>query len=184
MKSDRGDPQSTPPEQTDSDQAARPRWGLVYGEASLLLFFGLLGGFLAWAVGFSDRLVLGLLFVGLAFSVVLVLLRLVRVGKGGYSQHPEEAIRRSTLDKVASAIVTAVTLILAFLWILGAFPSLVRGVNGVDLVGGDELWIERGQSVGEETISSGPRIGVRGDDWALTVPWRFWIAGNGWVSRG
>jgi preprotein translocase subunit SecG len=138
MTSDRGDLTSIPSGETDSDQPALPRWGRVYGEAPLFLFFGLLGGFLAWAAGFSARLVLGLLFVGLVFSVVLVVRRMVQVGRGEYSEHPKGATRRSTLDRVASAVVTAVTLILAFLWILGAFPSFVRAVNRVvnGLLGG------------------------------------------------
>jgi len=61
--------------------------------------------------------------------------------------------------------------------------AIDRALNGTDLVGGDNLWIERGQPVGEDEISAGPRIGVRGDEWALTVPWRFWVAGSEWVSR-
>jgi DNA-3-methyladenine glycosylase len=62
--------------------------------------------------------------------------------------------------------------------------AIDRALNGVDLVGGNELWIEREQPVGEAEISSSPRIGVRGDEWALAVPWRFWVTGNEWVSRG
>jgi len=62
--------------------------------------------------------------------------------------------------------------------------AIDRALNGVDLVGGNELWIEQEQPVGEAEISSGPRIGVRGDEWALSVPWRFWVTGNEWVSRG
>jgi DNA-3-methyladenine glycosylase len=84
-----------------------------------------------------------------------------------------------------------------------------RALNGADLVVGDELWLERdeqtanqqiangksangqianGQMAGlqgaDVQIASGPRVGVRGDEWALTVPWRFWVAGNRYVSRG
>jgi DNA-3-methyladenine glycosylase len=59
-----------------------------------------------------------------------------------------------------------------------------RALNGVDLVEGGELWLEEGAPVAESEIASGPRVGVRGDEWALTVPWRFWVAGNLYVSKG
>jgi DNA-3-methyladenine glycosylase len=58
-----------------------------------------------------------------------------------------------------------------------------RGLDGTDLVEGDALWIERGEAVPEERIARGPRVGVRGDEWALNVKWRFWIEGNAYVSR-
>lgn len=50
-----------------------------------------------------------------------------------------------------------------------------RTLNGLDLVTGDTLFIERGDSIGEEQIQATPRIGVRGDQAALTAPWRFVI---------
>jgi DNA-3-methyladenine glycosylase len=59
-----------------------------------------------------------------------------------------------------------------------------RALNGVDLVEGDELWLEGEAAASALLIASGPRVGVRGDDWALRVPWRFWVAGNRYVSKG
>ncbi len=54
---------------------------------------------------------------------------------------------------------------------------------GHDLTTGTRLWIaEGGLRPGEEVVS-GPRVGVRGDRRALTVPWRFAVLGNPWVSR-
>ncbi|NPA90098.1 MAG: DNA-3-methyladenine glycosylase [Chloroflexi bacterium] len=56
--------------------------------------------------------------------------------------------------------------------------------NGHDLCLGRELWVAQGESVPPEEIVRGPRVGVRGDERALTVPWRFAIRGNPYVSRG
>lgn len=58
-----------------------------------------------------------------------------------------------------------------------------RTLNGIDLTVDERLWIEDAPLVGDEQIAAGPRIGVRGDERALTVPWRFWLRGNPYVSR-
>jgi DNA-3-methyladenine glycosylase len=58
-----------------------------------------------------------------------------------------------------------------------------RALNGADLVAGQELWLERGAAVEEACVACGARIGVRGDERALTAPWRLWIRGNPYVSR-
>jgi DNA-3-methyladenine glycosylase len=58
-----------------------------------------------------------------------------------------------------------------------------RELDGTDLVEGNALWIERDEGVPEAQIARGPRVGVRGDEWALNVEWRFWIEGNAYVSR-
>jgi DNA-3-methyladenine glycosylase len=57
-----------------------------------------------------------------------------------------------------------------------------RASNGTDLVDGGELWLEAGSTNRKPQIASGPRVGVRGDEWALAVPWRFWVEGNRHVS--
>ena len=73
--------------------------------------------------------------------------------------------------------------------------SIDRGLNGADLVGGDDLWIEEDVQVDaaqtatvpkadRSGIAAGPRVGVRGDELALSVEWRFWVEGNRYVSRG
>jgi DNA-3-methyladenine glycosylase len=62
--------------------------------------------------------------------------------------------------------------------------AIDRALNGVDLVRGEELWLERGEPVPDADVATGPRVGVRGDERALTVPWRFWIAVNRYVSKG
>jgi DNA-3-methyladenine glycosylase len=58
-----------------------------------------------------------------------------------------------------------------------------RALDGADLVEGEALWIERGEDVPEGRVARGPRVGVRGDAWAVRVEWRFWVEGNVYVSR-
>ena len=58
-----------------------------------------------------------------------------------------------------------------------------RGLNGADLVSGQALWIERDRAVADAEVASGPRIGVRGDERALTLPWRLWVRDHPYVSR-
>ena len=58
-----------------------------------------------------------------------------------------------------------------------------RGLNGADLVSGQQIWLEEDRAVDDALVSSGPRIGVRGDERALTVPWRLWIDRHPYVSR-
>lgn len=60
--------------------------------------------------------------------------------------------------------------------------AIDRALNGADLVTSEEAWLERDALVGESDIAEGPRIGVHGDERAQTVPWRFWVAGNPYVS--
>jgi DNA-3-methyladenine glycosylase len=56
-----------------------------------------------------------------------------------------------------------------------------RAQNGADLVRGDEVWIEDGAPVSADAIACGIRVGVNvGAD----RPWRFWVAGDPFVSRG
>jgi len=56
--------------------------------------------------------------------------------------------------------------------------AIARPENGVDLVGGDEAWVERGSRDG--TVAVGIRVGVHD----MTRSWRFWLEGNPYVSRG
>jgi DNA-3-methyladenine glycosylase len=53
-----------------------------------------------------------------------------------------------------------------------------RSENGIDLVEGDGLWVERGPR--SEPIGSGLRVGVH----ETTRSWRYWLEGNAFVSRG
>jgi len=59
-----------------------------------------------------------------------------------------------------------------------------RALNDADLVTGDELWVEEDDPVPDAWVSTGVRIGVRGVTRARTVPWRFWVRDDPYVSRG
>ena len=61
--------------------------------------------------------------------------------------------------------------------------AIDRDLNGADLVTSEELWIESDVSMPDDEVATGPRVGVRGDGRALTLPWRFWLRDNGYVSR-
>jgi DNA-3-methyladenine glycosylase len=56
--------------------------------------------------------------------------------------------------------------------------GVARPDDGVDLVDGDSLWVERASR--SEVIGTGIRVGVR----ETTHSWRFWLEGNPFVSRG
>jgi len=59
-----------------------------------------------------------------------------------------------------------------------------RRLDGADLcTSGAPLFLERAAAVLDEDIVAGPRIGVRGDEAALTAPWRFYVRDNRYVSR-
>ncbi len=62
--------------------------------------------------------------------------------------------------------------------------DLDRRFDGVDLCAPNaRLFLEKDINVPDETIATGPRIGVRGDQVAVTAPWRFYVRGNRHVSR-
>lgn len=60
-----------------------------------------------------------------------------------------------------------------------------RDFNGIPLFDSPRLWLEAGACVHPEQFTSGPRIGI---DYAeplhRALPWRFWIKGCRWVSKG
>jgi len=59
-----------------------------------------------------------------------------------------------------------------------------RRFDRADLCAPDALlFIEQDAAVPDEAIATGPRIGVRGDEVALTVPWRFYVRDNRYISR-
>jgi DNA-3-methyladenine glycosylase len=61
--------------------------------------------------------------------------------------------------------------------------AIERGFNGVDLCTGEALFIEEGRMVAQEEIGASPRIGIKADELARSVPWRFYLQGNDFVSR-
>lgn len=63
---------------------------------------------------------------------------------------------------------------------LCAAMGIDRSLNGVDLVTGEHLWIERAEEVGE--IAAGPRVGIGfAGEW-VDKPLRFWVLANPHVS--
>ncbi|WP_068677595.1 DNA-3-methyladenine glycosylase [Oceanobacillus sp. Castelsardo] len=44
------------------------------------------------------------------------------------------------------------------------------------------LWITKGKDIEPEHITTGPRIGIQNTGEAVHYPWRFWVAGNKFVS--
>lgn len=59
-----------------------------------------------------------------------------------------------------------------------------QSLNGIDMCASDScLFIEQDGAVPDERVATGPRVGVRGDETALTVPWRFYIRDNRYVSH-
>jgi DNA-3-methyladenine glycosylase len=57
-----------------------------------------------------------------------------------------------------------------------------RSLNGADLLD-DQVWIENYRTIPTADIATGPRIGIdyAGED--ALKPWRFWLAGNEFVSK-
>ena len=53
-----------------------------------------------------------------------------------------------------------------------------RSFDGIDLVRGGEMWIERGPPIDAAAVRTGPRVGIRV---GVDRPWRFWLDGP-WVS--
>jgi DNA-3-methyladenine glycosylase len=59
-----------------------------------------------------------------------------------------------------------------------------RRLDGVDLCAPDAvLFIEKSGALPDVAVTTGPRVGVRGDEVALAAPWRFYVQDNGYVSR-
>ena len=59
-----------------------------------------------------------------------------------------------------------------------------RRFDGTDLCAPDaRLFIDKGAAVPGGAVATGPRIGGRGDQAALTAPWRFYLRDSRYVSR-
>jgi DNA-3-methyladenine glycosylase len=62
--------------------------------------------------------------------------------------------------------------------------AIDRRFDGTDLCSPDALlFLEEDARVPDGAVATGPRVGVRGDEIAVTVPWRFYVRGNRYVSR-
>ena len=61
--------------------------------------------------------------------------------------------------------------------------AIDRVFNGVDLCTGEVLFIEEGRMVAQEEAGASRRIGIKADELAMSVAWRFYLRGNAFVSR-
>jgi DNA-3-methyladenine glycosylase len=62
--------------------------------------------------------------------------------------------------------------------------NIGRRFDGADLFAPDTLlFLEEDAPIPDDGVATGPRIGVRGDEVAVTIPWRFYIRDNRYVSR-
>lgn len=56
--------------------------------------------------------------------------------------------------------------------------------DGLDLCASHaRLFLEQGESVAEDAVATSPRINVRGDEAAVSAPWRFRVRDNPHMSR-
>ncbi len=60
--------------------------------------------------------------------------------------------------------------------------AIDRRLDGHDLTAGVDLWLERGTPVAPNAVRTTPRINVRGDEQAVTVPWRFVLDPRAWLG--
>jgi DNA-3-methyladenine glycosylase len=59
------------------------------------------------------------------------------------------------------------------------------GLNQTDITRpGSPLTFEQGQPVEDAAVQSGPRVGLKVEEPWQSMPWRYWIEGNRFVSRG
>ena len=62
--------------------------------------------------------------------------------------------------------------------------AIDRRFDGADLCAADaRLFIEAGAGVSDEHVAAGSRVGVRGDEAALTAPWRLYVRDSEYVSH-
>lgn len=63
--------------------------------------------------------------------------------------------------------------------------AIDRQTNEVNLLAPEcHLRIEPGETIPDDQVERGPRIGINyADEADIQAPWRFWIGGNRWVSR-
>jgi DNA-3-methyladenine glycosylase len=63
--------------------------------------------------------------------------------------------------------------------------AIDKSLNGTNLCQPDGvIWLETGIAVAPQSISTGPRIGLgkTPEPW-LSIPWRYWVKGNSFVSK-
>jgi DNA-3-methyladenine glycosylase len=58
-----------------------------------------------------------------------------------------------------------------------------RSLNGEELASGYRIWVEDLRNFKKAEIASGPRVGIDYAEEFVSMPWRFWVRGNDYVSR-
>ncbi|MBN2002489.1 MAG: DNA-3-methyladenine glycosylase [Anaerolineae bacterium] len=59
-----------------------------------------------------------------------------------------------------------------------------RRFDGADLCAPDAiLFLEQDVAIPDDAVVAGPRVGVRGDEAALTIPWRLYVQDSHHISR-
>ena len=62
--------------------------------------------------------------------------------------------------------------------------AIDRRYDGADLCAArSELFLKTGDRVPDAAVAISPRVNVRGDEAAVSAPWRFYVEGNPYVSR-
>ncbi len=62
--------------------------------------------------------------------------------------------------------------------------AIDRSHDGADLCApGSPLFLEMGDPIPDTAVSTSPRVNVRGDESAVSAPWRFYVEGSPYVSR-
>ena len=93
---------------------------------------------------------------------------------------PEEGIEEMLLRRNLPAVKPNLT---AGPGVLSIALGINKKLYGADLTG-DTIWLEdKGVYIAPEQLAAGPRIGIdyAGED--ASLPWRFWLKGNKWVSK-
>ncbi len=58
-----------------------------------------------------------------------------------------------------------------------------RSLNGESL-SGERIWVEDRRVLKKSEIAIGTRVGIDYAEEFVDVPWRFWVKGNEFVSKG
>jgi len=61
--------------------------------------------------------------------------------------------------------------------------GITRELNGEDLTESGRIWVEDYKNFTKKEIASGPRVGIDYAEEFAGLPWRFWVEGNGFVSK-
>ena len=61
--------------------------------------------------------------------------------------------------------------------------GITRELNGESLMG-DRIWVEEYRNFRKSEIAVGPRVGIDYAEEFVDMPWRFWVDGNPFVSKG